>query len=156
MTADEFQHEVEGLRPQLISIARHYIGNGDEVEDIVQDTFLKMWLMLDQLKSPVAPLAKVLVRNLAVDHLRRQHSEMNIDDVQISVEEQSNEGVERMMNIIRLLPSLQQTILRLRHMENMEMSDIALLTGSTETAVRKVLSRARQSVRKEYYKRYQL
>ena len=156
MTADEFQHEIERLRPQLISIARHYIGNGDEVEDIVQDAFLKMWLMLDQLKSPVAPLAKVLVRNLAVDHLRRQHSEMNIDDVQITVEEQSDEGVERMMNIIRLLPSLQQTILRLRHMENMEMSDIALLTGSTETAVRKALSRARQSVRKEYYKRYQL
>ena len=156
MTADEFQHEVERLRPQLISIARHYIGNGDEVEDIVQDAFLKMWLMLDQLKSPVAPLAKVLVRNLAVDHLRRQHSEMNIDDVQISVEEQSNEGIERIMNIIRLLPSPQQTILRLRHIENMEMSDIAQLTGSTATAVRKALSRARQSVRKEYYKRYQL
>jgi RNA polymerase sigma-70 factor (ECF subfamily) len=112
--------------------------------------------MLDQLKSPVAPLAKVLVRNLAVDHLRRQHSEMNIDDVQITVEEQSNEGIERIMNIIRLLPSPQQTILRLRHIENMEMSDIAQLTGSTETAVRKALSRARQSVRKEYYKRYQL
>jgi DNA-directed RNA polymerase specialized sigma24 family protein len=37
----------------------------------------------------------------------------------------------------------------------MEMSDIALLMGSTETAVRKALSRARQAVRKEYYKKYQ-
>ncbi|MFA6728653.1 MAG: sigma-70 family RNA polymerase sigma factor [Prevotella sp.] len=155
MTADEFQHEVKRLRPQLISIARHYIGNGDEVEDIVQDAFLKMWLMLDQLKLPVAPLAKVLVRNLSVDYLRRHHSELNIDDVQISAEEQSYDGIERMMKIIRVLPSLQQTILRLRHIENMEMSDIALLMGSTETAVRKALSRARQAVRKEYYKKYQ-
>lgn len=156
MTVDEFQHEVKHLRPQLVSIARHYISNGDEVEDIVQDVFLKMWLMLDQLKLPVAPLAKVLVRNLAVDHLRRHHSELNIEDVQISVEEQSYDGVERMMHIISLLPSLQQTILRLRHMENMEISEIARLMGSTETAVRKALSRARQAVRKEYYKKYQL
>ncbi|MCO6024469.1 RNA polymerase sigma factor [Prevotella cerevisiae] len=156
MTVDEFQHEVKRLRPQLVSIARHYISNGDEVEDIVQDVFLKMWLMLDQLKLPVAPLAKVLVRNLAVDHLRRHHSELNIEDVQISVEEQSYDGVERMMHIISLLPSLQQTILRLRHMENMEISEIARLMGSTETAVRKALSRARQAVRKEYYKKYQL
>ncbi|MCH3995511.1 MAG: RNA polymerase sigma factor [Prevotella sp.] len=156
MTVDEFQHEVKHLRPQLVSIARHYISNGDEVEDIVQDVFLKMWLMLDQLKLPVAPLAKVLVRNLAVDHLRRHHSELNIEDVQISVEEQSYDGVERMMHIISLLPSLQQTILRLRHMENMEISEIARLMGSTQTAVRKALSRARQAVRKEYYKKYQL
>ena len=156
MTADEFQHEVKRLRPQLVSIARHYISNGDEVEDIVQDVFLKMWLMLDQLKLPVAPLAKVLVRNLAVDHLRRHHSELNIEDVQISVEEQSYDGVERMMHIISLLPSLQQIILRLRHMENMEIGEIARLMGSTETAVRKALSRARQAVRKEYYKKYQL
>ena len=40
----------------------------------------------------------------------------------------------------------QQTIIRLRHMEGMEMKEIASLTGSTEVAVRKALSRARKTL----------
>ena len=39
------------------------------------------------------------------------------------------------------------TILRLRHLEGMEMNEIAVLTGSSEVAIRKALSRARQAVR---------
>ena len=47
---------------------------------------------------------------------------------------------------------MQQTILRLRHIEGMEMSDIAEMTGSNEVALRKVLSRARQAVRLQFLK----
>jgi RNA polymerase sigma-70 factor (ECF subfamily) len=52
-----------------------------------------------------------------------------------------------MMQMVEQLPDKQQTILRLRHMEGMEMADIAALLCTTETAVRKSLSRARQAVR---------
>ena len=54
------------------------------------------------------------------------------------------------MKIIDRLPTLQQTLIRLRHMENMEMKDIAALVGSNEVAVRKALSRARQAIRNKY------
>lgn len=50
------------------------------------------------------------------------------------------------------LPDKQQTVLQLRHMEGMGMADIAELTGSSEVAVRKALSRARQAVRNIYLK----
>ena len=59
------------------------------------------------------------------------------------------------MQIIDELPTMQQTIMRLRHMEGMEMSAIAALTGSKEAAVRKVLSRARQAVRQKFLKQQQ-
>ena len=55
-----------------------------------------------------------------------------------------------MMKVIETLPDMQQTILRLRHMEGMDSKEIANLTGSTEVAVRKALSRARQAVRDKY------
>ena len=58
------------------------------------------------------------------------------------------------MEIVEKLPDKQQTILRLRHMEGMEMSEIAALLCTTETAVRKSLSRARQSVRDMFRKTY--
>jgi RNA polymerase sigma-70 factor (ECF subfamily) len=60
-----------------------------------------------------------------------------------------------MLAIIETLPSLQQTILRLRHIEGMEMKDIAELIGTNEVAIRKALSRARQAVRTQYMKRYE-
>ena len=47
------------------------------------------------------------------------------------------------------------TILRLRHLEGMEMNEIAVLIGSSEVAIRKALSRARQAVRQKYMKQYE-
>ena len=59
-----------------------------------------------------------------------------------------------MMGIVDSLPSLQRTSLRLRHMEGVEMKDIAEIIGSSEVALRKALSRARQAVRQQYMKQY--
>lgn len=42
--------------------------------------------------------------------------------------------------------------MRLRHMEGMEINDIAKLTGSKETAVRKALSRARHAIKNQFLK----
>ena len=58
----------------------------------------------------------------------------------------NTELLDEMMRLVATLPDMQQVVLRLRHMEGMRMSEIALLTGSTETALRKALSRARKAL----------
>jgi RNA polymerase sigma-70 factor (ECF subfamily) len=67
-------------------------------------------------------------------------------------EEQSveDERLERIVSIMNSLPTMQQTIVRLRHMEGMEMRQIAELTGSSEVAVRKALSRARKAIKEQF------
>ena len=154
MTAKEFQHEATLLRPKLLAVAHRYLADDDAAEDIVQDALLKMWLMVAELRKPMAPLAWVLIRNLSVDYLHHQHPAETLEHVQGAVTENAVDGEERMMAVVRTLPSMQQTVLRLRHMEGMQMAEIATLIGSTEVAVRKALSRARQAVRREYDKRY--
>jgi RNA polymerase sigma-70 factor (ECF subfamily) len=57
------------------------------------------------------------------------------------------------MAMVETLPDKQQIILRLRHMEGMEFSDIASLLCTTEVAVRKSLSRARQAVKEKMMKK---
>ena len=103
-------------------------------------------------------LASVLTRNLSIDRLRRQRPTTDVT-LSSSLTEAApvgdNERIDRMMGIIDRLPSMQQTILRLRHIEGMEMKDIADLIGSNEVAIRKALSRARQSVRTQYLKQYE-
>ena len=151
MTHEEYKEEVRRIRPRLLTIARRYLDD-DDAEDTVQDVLLRLWQMVERLRMPLDALASVLVRNLCVDKVRRRHPTLALTDAGDAEDTGQDERIERMMAIIEGLPSLQQTILRLRHMEGMEMKDIAELTGSSEVALRKALSRARQAVRQQYMK----
>lgn len=153
MTQEEYKEEVRRIRPRLLTIARRYLDD-DDAEDTVQDVLLRLWQMVERLRMPLDALATVLVRNLCVDKVRRRHPTLALTDAGDAEDTGQDERIERMMVIIEGLPSLQQTILRLRHMEGMEMKDIAELTGSSEVALRKALSRARQAVRQQYMKQY--
>lgn len=149
MTSEEFQHGAEALRNQLVVIAQRYLRDADEAENIAQDAMVKLWLMRDKLVYPIGGIANVLTRNLCVDCLRRKHP--NIDISQLPEEEDisdDGEQIEQMLQVIDTLPSTQRTILKMRHLQGMEMSEIAIVLGSTEVAVRKTLSRACMAVRK--------
>lgn len=112
--------------------------------------------MREDLSIPLDALAVTITRNLCIDHLRQQHL-TSLPENQITgisdIKDCDEERIERMMNIVHTLPDMQQTVLRLRHIEGREMAEIAQLTGSTETAVRKALSRARLAVKKQYSRR---
>ncbi len=150
------------MRPQLLQTARRYVGT-DAAEDMVQDVLLRLWQMCDELHLPLEGLAVVLVRNRCIDSLRRrslpraERWQQSSEDVLLTATEsgEQTERLERVMAIIERMPPLQQTILRLRHIEGMEMRDIASLVGSNEVAIRKALSRARQTVRQQYLKKYE-
>lgn len=156
MNADSYKQEAARLRPRLILIARRYTGSDEEGEDVVQDCLLKIWMMREDLSVPLDALAVTITRNLCIDYLRQQRltalPENQATDIP-DIKDCDGERIERMMSIVRTLPDMQQTVLRLRHIEGMEMAEIAQLTGSTETAVRKVLSRARLAVKKQYSRR---
>lgn len=153
MTEEDFQREAEAMRPMLLQAATALLGNAEDGEDAVQDALLKLWGMAEELRRPVAPLARVLVRNLCVDRLRRRRQTVPLELTAVWAMPQ--EGVDgdafaHVMKVIDTLPAAQQVVLRLRHIDGMPMEDIAQLTGASEAAVRKQLSRARMAVRKHY------
>ena len=155
MTQEEFKEEAQRLRPRLMLTARRYLGD-DDAEDTVQDALLRLWQMVGELRQPFDALALRLTRNLCIDQVRRKKpTVMLTDSGGTDQADGDDERIERMMAVVSTLPSLQQTILRLRHLEGMEMNEIADLTGSSEVAVRKALSRARQAVRQKYMKQYE-
>lgn len=148
MTTEAFQQQAGELRKQLVGIAHRYMGNTDEAEDIAQDAMVKLWLMREQLTLPIAGMASIVTRNLCIDALRKKHQTIDIaqlpDEADFS---DDGEQIEQLLKVIDSLPSTQRTILRMRHLQGMEMREIALILGSTEVAVRKTLSRARKVVR---------
>ena len=112
--------------------------------------------MRDELTPPMVSLARVVVRNLCLDRLRREKPMLRLDTHEAEDPPDEEVGqwqrIERLMNVIETLPTMQQTILRLRHVEGMEYSEIARITSSREETVRKALSRARQAIREKYRK----
>ncbi|MBP3773809.1 MAG: sigma-70 family RNA polymerase sigma factor [Bacteroidaceae bacterium] len=156
MTTEEYQQEAARLRPVLLRTALRYLSEEDEAEDIVQEALIRLWNICDCLQRPMDGLAQVTVRNLCIDLMRRNRREMPLDDTDLPhIPEDSMQRIDRMMHIVAQLPTMQQTILRMRHMEGMEYADIASLTGSNEAAVRKALSRARKTVKERYFKIYE-
>lgn len=154
MTKSEYEIAMQRLRPALLAEANRYLGDVYNAEDMVQDAMMRLWQMCAQLQSPVDGLARVLVRNLCLDAIRRRKPRETIESLpsemsSVNSEKMEHERIERMMAIVENLPDVPQTILRLRHMEGMEMKDIARLLQMEEAAVRKALSRARQTVREK-------
>lgn len=161
MTQEEYKREVRRLRPKLLQVARRYLSD-DDAEDTVQDVLLRLWQMVGELRMPPDALATVLTRNLCISQLRRQQPaglrvSRDVPDANEAEDDaaiESNKRMERILTAVNALPPMQQTILRLRHMEGMEMQQIAAITGASEAAVRKALSRARQKIRQQYMKQY--
>lgn len=152
MTTEEYQQAAERLRKRLTEQARHYLTDSEWAEDAVQDALLRLWQMHERLKPPIDGLAIVLTRNICIDLLRRRQHRTTIELADLSDDDSDHERIERLMAVIDTLPDLQQTLLRLRHIEGMEIEQLAALLQMKEPAVRKALSRARMAVRDKYLK----
>ncbi len=51
MTAEEYQTEAERITPQLRQTALRYMGDASLSEDIAQDVLLRLWQLLDELRT---------------------------------------------------------------------------------------------------------
>jgi len=150
MTADEFTNEVKRIRQQLKGIAERYLGNAEEAEDVVQDVLLKLWQIRNELHLPLYGFASAFVRNRSIDVLRKRRPTIDLDERLADSAETTDDRLEEVMKIVRTFPTMQQMVIELRHVQGMEMKEIADITGSNEAAVRQTLSRARQTIRRRF------
>lgn len=155
MTEEEYQIEIVRLRSKLVYVAKCCLGSAEgNAEDIVQNVLLKLWQNREEVSIPIDALASVMVRNASVDFLRQQKRKREKSMIIDSNEDigVSYELVERMMSIVETLPIMQKTVIKMRHIEGLEITAIADALGCTDAAIRKTLSRARQAVRDKFMK----
>lgn len=147
MTTEQFTEKVRRIQPMLVGVARRIVNDDEEAEDVVQDALLKLWLVRDEVDN-LPGMARVIVRHRCLDIIRRRQPMLSINGIEPadSEDDTTDERIERMMALVATLPTMQQTVLRLRHMQGMEMRDIARIIGSSEVAVRQSLSRARRTL----------
>ena len=146
--------EVRDMRPMLLSVAKGILDSDEEAEDVVQDPMLRLWQLREEpIRNPKG-FARIVVRNLSLSKVRRRPLTVDINQADLATNDDTatdrNEQIDRMMEMVDALPTMQQTVLRLRHMQDMTMADIASLIGTSEVAVRQSLSRARRSIIEQF------
>ena len=154
MTTERYMDEVKAIRPMLFNVARGILGSDEEAEDVVQDAMLRLWQLRDEPIMNVRGFARVVVRNLCLSKVRRKRETVDIARADVANDDESesarNEQIDRMMKLVDALPTMQQTVLRMRHMQEMTMADIANIIGTSEAAVRQSLSRARRCIIEQF------
>ena len=136
-----------------------YVSDEADAEDIVQEVVLKLWVMHDRLEEyrSMEALAVVMARRMSLNHLRSATvpiCEAKPADATTALTPEADligrEDEERAQRLIDALPDAQQTVLRMKHQEGMEVAEIARLTGSSPEAVRQNLSRARRNILRHF------
>lgn len=160
MEFETFKITVLPLREKLLNVSRRITEDRVDAEDIVQESLLKLWLMRSELDryASVEAFAVQMVKNLSIDHLRARHLEsfplerLSLDSGGRSPDEQleQEDAVAYVRVLISRLPSLQQTIIRMKDIEGYELQEIADITDTQVEAVRVNLSRARKKIREQF------
>jgi RNA polymerase sigma factor (sigma-70 family) len=138
-------------------------------EDIAQEAFLSAWQHLERLHSPDSflPWLRQITRNLARDHLRAHRNQPldgpNAELVMAMAADPGPQPMQRMLageremvaaELIGALPEDSRETLLLFYREGQSSQQVAALLGTTDSAVRKRLSRARQFVRDDMLRRF--
>lgn len=162
MEQREFENIAASLRSRVMSVARGYGLDTDSVEDVAQDTMLKLWTMRSRMdgEKQVVALAVTIAKHLAVDVLRGRKC-IGLDKVAVvdSRYRQPDAQLENSENEVWLkgrfksLPSKEYAVLHLRQVEHMSMDEIAAIVGVSENSVPTMLARARRKLLEEMKRR---
>ena len=158
MTNQEFEIFVERSRTKLLAIAHQYLGAVADAEDVVQEALLKLYAMRDKLDDyrSIDALAVVVVKRLSLNVLRhdKRHPATTLDERITAYDEPpSDERYAELLQAIDTLPSKQQMILRMKHIEGLEVEEIADLVKMSHDAIYQNLSRARRAILEQFKNR---
>ena len=167
MEPEHFNQEILPLRKKLLKYAHSILDNPEDAEDVVQEVMMKLWYMRKELHKyeSVTALSVQITKHLCLNRLkvvqRKMESLEGFSTVELRLESdipsphtqlEQKDDVSYLMKIIDQLPHLQQTILRMRHIDGLELDEIVALTGIKPEAVRMNLSRARKKIKELFFR----
>jgi RNA polymerase sigma-70 factor (ECF subfamily) len=161
MDAETFKKVFLPHHQKLYRIAYRLTQNVAESEDIVQEAFIKIWNKRNELKEieNAEAFSVVILRNICVDYLRKTKYEQQIPyDTEVAEDESLTHRIElqdevaQVKNLINKLPKQQRMIMMMKHWEEYSDEEIEQITGINSGNIRVILSRARKTVREQFFK----
>jgi RNA polymerase sigma-70 factor (ECF subfamily) len=155
-----FARLADAYRPALNQMARRYLKNSDDANDVVQETLFKALRSIHEFdpRRPFKPWLYRICSNCCVDSVRLKRREPQTLDEQdsvpstaLQVDDQVGGNLLRhqLLEAIAHLPSKYRHIVLMRHVRQMEVSEIAQELKTPEGTIKSWLFRARALLKKE-------
>ena len=160
MQASDFKQLFLPCHRKLFSVAYRLMSNAQAAEDMVQETFLKLWMQRDKMEKVDNPEAYsiTVLRRIFYDKMRARHLQevdKDVGSLQVSSSQNISKQLEeadeyqRIRRLIIHLPEPQARIMLMRDIEDRSFDEISIETGLTEVNIRSILSRARKKIREQ-------
>lgn len=163
MNAQEFKQRFMPYHRLLYRVAFHLTGNVQDAEDLLQDTYLKLWQKRDDLREEAVTQAYLvtLMRNLLRDQqrLKRIDSSAELKD-ELSPPDERNldhqidakDEASQMEGLINQLPERDGKIIRMHLVEEHSYEEIEKKTGLSQGNIRIIVMRTRQKLKQQFTK----
>jgi RNA polymerase sigma factor (sigma-70 family) len=152
MTITEYNTCVDLHADNVYRFILKHLKDKERAKDIVQDTFEKLWLKVNDVESSNAKsyMFTAAYRTM-IDSIRRDKFKADFNQVNISqLISNGNITDKEALNIaLERLPEIQKTVVMLRDYEGYHYAEIGEITGLTESQVKVYIYRARVAL-KEY------
>lgn len=164
-----FNEIVTAYRKRIFGTVARLIGRPEDVEDVVQEVFLRLYFSLDQLRTPEVfePWLYRLTVNASYDYLRKQRrrnesrmadlSEQQVMMADAAAGGRSSNEEQRRRQVKELVDSLLESVsqedrmlLMLKEVEGLSVKELEQVYGVKENALKVRLFRARQRVLKAF------
>jgi len=151
-----FRELVAEYQPLVFRLAFRLLCDEDEAKDVVQDTFVKVWLNLNKYKKQFRFSTWIykITYNLCCDRLRATKHLRNNTEIP---EQISSENIELsiinkelgklIIDMTHNLSSKQKLVFTLRDIECLEIDEITVITGLSAAKIKSNLYLARQYIR---------
>jgi RNA polymerase sigma-70 factor, ECF subfamily len=164
-----FNQVVVAYRKRILGTIARLIGRPEDVEDVAQEVFLRLYYSLDQLRTPEVfePWLYRLTVNAAYDYLRKQRrrNEARMSDLseqqvmmadavaggKASTEEQRRKQVRELVDsLLGSVSEQDRILLTLKEVEGLSLKELEKIYSVNENALKVRLFRARQRVLAAY------
>lgn len=136
-----------------MTVARHYVGAGDEAEEVVNDAFFKVFTKLDLYGGTLsfkAWLRKIVV-NTAIDRIRSNNRMPQIQELDYQSADEGFEAElivsmtrEKILSAVSKLPPAYRTVFSLYVIDEFSHEEISEMLNISVGSSKSNLSRARQ------------
>lgn len=168
MTSKEFEQQLLPIADAVESFLKSICRDQHLAQDIVQDVYLKLWMIrknLKDVKDAKAYLFKTARNKLIDSGFYKQSNIIYNDQITDHINISSNvlvkdleqkEMVDLLKTLLNQLPVVQKEIIHLRDFCCFSNTEVAKIIGESEVYVRVNLSRGRKQLKELMLKKFQI
>ena len=163
MDAQEFKKRFMPYHRMLYRVAYRLTGNVQEAEDLLQDTYMRLWQKREQIVEETLTEAYLIIimKNLYRDKMRLKSIDTSADlteRIEPPDDNRPDEKAERedeafiVKDLIDHLPQRERNIMTMYLLEEQSYDEIEASTGLKQGNIRQIVMRTRQKLKEQFNK----